>query len=50
MTYDAPKINRPLIHILILFNIFSHNIKAVTRVVVAKDLRWVFMVVIPKIC
>ena len=37
MTYDAPKTNRPLIHILNLFNTLFYNIKAVARVVVAKD-------------
>ena len=37
MTYNAPKTNRPLIHTLILFNTFFHNIEAVARVVVAKD-------------
>ena len=38
MTYDASKTNRPPIHILTLFNTFFHNIEAVARVVVAKDL------------
>ena len=38
MTYDAPKTNCPLIHILILFNTLFRNIEAVARVVVAKYL------------
>ena len=38
MTYDAPKTNRPLICILILFNTSFHKIEAVALVDVAKDL------------